>query len=154
MWPIRPLTLVRPKENYNKSAGIPSAKSMGSVDCLNQDWSIRSGTCIQTRPGIRTGVLQPVGARKECRLRIDHFLVDHRVMPAVKDAFIYDQYHGSDHVRWVKFDFWIKPALSGHPTFADGPSMSRYPRSICSTFEISLSPSRQSRNQQGNIQPV
>ncbi|MBL7875318.1 MAG: exodeoxyribonuclease III, partial [Cyclobacteriaceae bacterium] len=37
------------------------------------------------------------GRAKNVGWRIDHFLVPDKILPNVKDAMIYDEYHGSDH---------------------------------------------------------
>jgi exodeoxyribonuclease III len=37
------------------------------------------------------------GRAKNVGWRIDHFIVPDKIFKNVHDAFVYDQYHGSDH---------------------------------------------------------
>ena len=91
------IDLARPKENYNKSAGYTQREIDGFQRLLD------SGVVDTFRhfypKEIKYSYWNYVtfGRDKNVGWRIDHFLVDNRMMPAVKDAMIYNEYHGSDH---------------------------------------------------------
>ncbi len=91
------IDLARPKENYNKSAGYTQKEIDGFTRLLDSGVvdSYRHFYSKEIKYTYWSFVID--GRNKNIGWRIDHFLVDHRIMPAVKDAFIYDQYHGSDH---------------------------------------------------------
>jgi exodeoxyribonuclease-3 len=91
------IDLARPKENYNKAAGymqeeidgMDAFASNGLVDtfrALNADeikyswWSYRAGA-----------------REKNVGWRIDYFLASESLMPRIKNAFILNEIHGSDH---------------------------------------------------------
>ncbi len=91
------IDLARPKANYNKSAGymqeeidgMTAFTSNGLVDtyrALNGDtvkytwWSYRGGA-----------------REKNVGWRIDYFLVSESFLPRVKESFILNEVHGSDH---------------------------------------------------------
>lgn len=91
------IDLARPKANYNKSAGymqeeidgMTAFTSNGLVDTFrakNSDevkytwWSYRGGA-----------------REKNVGWRIDYFLVSESFLPVIKDAFILNDVHGSDH---------------------------------------------------------
>jgi hypothetical protein len=65
-------------------------------------------------------------------------------MPNVKDAMIYNEYHGSDHcpVGLKDWDLVLetKPAQSAHLTFSIGFNILIPSVNLFCTFEISLSP--------------
>lgn len=91
------IDLARPKENYNKSAGYTQKE----IDAFTK---LLSGGLVDTFRHFH-----PTEAKysywdyvtfardKNVGWRIDYFLVDTRIMPAVKEAMIYNEYHGSDH---------------------------------------------------------
>ncbi len=93
----QPIDLAHPKENYNKSAGYTQKEIDGFAHLL-------SGGMVDTFRHFHPTEVKytywnyyTFGRDKNVGWRIDHFLVDTRIMPAVKKAHIYDQYHGSDH---------------------------------------------------------
>lgn len=93
----QPIDLAHPKENYNKSAGYTQKEIDGFARLL-------SGGLVDTFRHFHPAEVKysywnyyTFGRDKNVGWRIDHFLVDNRMMPAVKEASIYDQYHGSDH---------------------------------------------------------
>jgi exodeoxyribonuclease-3 len=93
----QPIDLAHPKENYNKSAGYTQKEIDGFSRLL-------SGGMVDTFRHFHPGEVKytywnyyTFGRDKNVGWRIDHFLVDTRMMPAVKDAYIYNDYHGSDH---------------------------------------------------------
>lgn len=91
------IDLARPKENYNKSAGYTQREIDGFTRLLDSGLvdTYRHFYPKEIKYTYWSFVIS--GREKNVGWRIDHFLVDHRIMPAVKDAMIYDQYHGSDH---------------------------------------------------------
>jgi len=93
----QPLDLARPKENYNKSAGYTQREIDGFSRLLDSGLvdSYRHFYPKEVKYTYWSFVTS--GREKNVGWRIDHFLVDHRIMPAVKDALIYNEYHGSDH---------------------------------------------------------
>jgi len=93
----QPIDLARPKPNYNKSAGYTQKEidgftafmDSGFVDTFRHFhpdevkyswWSYRAGA-----------------REKNVGWRIDYFLVSQSFMPKVKEAFILNEYFGSDH---------------------------------------------------------
>jgi exodeoxyribonuclease-3 len=100
------IDLARPKENYNKSAGYTQREIDGFSRLLESGLVDTFRHLYPNEARYSYWSFVTSGREKNVGWRIDHFLVDHRVMPAVKDAFIYDQYHGSDHCPvGVKLDF-------------------------------------------------
>lgn len=91
------IDLAHPKENYNKSAGYTQKEIDGFTRLLE------SGLVDTYRhfypKEIKYSYWNYVtfGRDKNVGWRIDTFLADNRVMPAVQDAMIYNEYHGSDH---------------------------------------------------------
>ena len=92
-----PIDIARPKANYNKSAGYTQKEidgfdgfiGHGFVDTFRRKypeevkyswWSYRAGA-----------------REKNVGWRIDYFLVSNSFMPKVKEAFILNEYYGSDH---------------------------------------------------------
>jgi exodeoxyribonuclease-3 len=92
-----PIDIARPKANYNKSAGYTQKEidgfdgfiGHGFVDTFRRKypkevkyswWSYRAGA-----------------REKNVGWRIDYFLVSNSLMPKVKEAFILNEYYGSDH---------------------------------------------------------
>lgn len=91
------IDLARPKENYEKSAGYTQREIDGFSRLLD-------GGLVDTfrhfyPKEVRYSYWNYVtfGRDKNVGWRIDHFLADTRMMPAIKDAMIYNEYHGSDH---------------------------------------------------------
>jgi exodeoxyribonuclease-3 len=93
----QPIDLARPKPNYNKSAGYTQKEidgfsrfmDRGFVDTFRNKypdevkyswWSYRAGA-----------------REKNVGWRIDYFLVSEGFLPKVKDAFILNEFMGSDH---------------------------------------------------------
>ena len=93
----QPIDIARPKANYNKSAGYTQKEIDGFSNFLGQGfvdtfrykypedvkyswWSYRAGA-----------------RENNIGWRIDYFLVSQSFLPKVKDAFILNDYLGSDH---------------------------------------------------------
>jgi exodeoxyribonuclease-3 len=91
------IDLARPKENYNKSAGYTQREIDGFSHLLESGFvdSFRHFYPSEAKYSYWSFVTS--GREKNVGWRIDHFLVDHRIMPAVKDSMIYNEFHGSDH---------------------------------------------------------
>jgi len=100
------IDLARPKENYNKSAGYTQKEIDGFSRLLEAG-------LVDTFRHFHPDVAKysywdyvTFARDKNVGWRIDHFLVDTRIMPAVKEAMIYNEYHGSDHCPvGVKVEF-------------------------------------------------
>jgi len=92
-----PIDLARPKANYNKSAGytqkeidgfkrfidhgfVDTFRNMYPEEVKYSWWSYRAGA-----------------REKNVGWRIDYFLVSKSFLPNVKETFILNEYHGSDH---------------------------------------------------------
>ena len=91
------IDLARPKENYNKSAGYTQREIDGFTRLLDSGLVDTYRHFYPKEIKYTYWSFVTSGREKNVGWRIDHFLVDHRIMPAAKDAMIYDQYHGSDH---------------------------------------------------------
>ena len=91
------IDLARPKENYNKSAGYTQREIDGFTRMLDSGLVDTYRHLYPNEARYTYWSFVTSGREKNVGWRIDHFLVDHRIIPAVKEALIYDQYHGSDH---------------------------------------------------------
>ncbi len=91
------IDLARPKENYNKSAGYTQKEIDGFSALLNTGVTDSFRELYPKEVKYSYWSFVTSGREKNVGWRIDHFLVDNRIMPAVKDALIYNEYHGSDH---------------------------------------------------------
>ncbi len=93
----QPIDLSRPKENYNKSAGYMQQEIDGFSKLLDAGFT---DTFRHLYPDtIKFSYWNQVifGREKNIGWRIDHFLTPPKLLPLVKDALIYNEYHGSDH---------------------------------------------------------
>lgn len=93
----QPIDLSRPKENYNKSAGYTQQEIDGFTKLLSAGFT---DTFRHFYPDtVKFSYWNQVfsGREKNIGWRIDHFLVTPKVLSLVKDAFIYNEYYGSDH---------------------------------------------------------
>lgn len=91
------IDLARPKANYNKSAGYMQEEIDGMT-------AFTSNGLVDTFRAVHGDVVKYTwwsyrgGAReKNVGWRIDYFLVSESFLPRVKDAFILNEIHGSDH---------------------------------------------------------
>lgn len=91
------IDLARPKENYNKSAGYTQREIDGFTRLLESGFTDTFRHFYPREAKYSYWNYVTSGREKNVGWRIDHFLVDARMMPAVKDAQIYNEYHGSDH---------------------------------------------------------
>lgn len=93
----QPIDLSRPKENYNKSAGYTQREIDGFTRLLETGFTDTFRHLYPKEIKFSYWNYVTFGRDKNVGWRIDHFLVDTRMMPAVKDAMIFNEYHGSDH---------------------------------------------------------
>lgn len=92
-----PIDLARPKPNYNKSAGYTQKEIDGFDGFINYGFvdTFRSKYPEEVKYSWWS---YRAGAReKNVGWRIDYFLVSQSFMPKVKEAFILNEFHGSDH---------------------------------------------------------
>lgn len=91
------IDLARPKENYNRSAGYTQQEIDGFSRLLGEGFvdTFRHFYPQDIKYTYWSFVIS--GREKNIGWRIDHFLMPEKNMPLVKEAKIYDQYHGSDH---------------------------------------------------------
>ncbi len=97
MWAHQAIDIARPKENYNKSAGYTQREIDGFGRLLESGFV---DTFRHLHPEeIKYSYWNYVtfGRDKNVGWRIDHFLVDTRLLPKVTEAVIYNEYLGSDH---------------------------------------------------------
>jgi exodeoxyribonuclease-3 len=91
------IDIARPKENYNKSAGYTQREIDGFSRLLDRGFidSFRHLHPDEIKYSYWNYVT--FGRDKNVGWRIDHFLVDTRLLSRVREAFIYNEYLGSDH---------------------------------------------------------
>lgn len=91
------IDLARPKQNYNKSAGFMQEEIDG-MDAFTSNGLLDSFRLIHGDEVKYTWWSYRGGAReKNVGWRIDYFLVSDSIKDKVKDAFILNEVHGSDH---------------------------------------------------------
>lgn len=91
------IDIARAKENYNKSAGYTQKEIDGFEQYLGNGWidTFRHFYPDEVKYSYWN---QMFNARaRNVGWRIDYFLVSKELMGKVKDAAIYNEYHGSDH---------------------------------------------------------
>ena len=91
------IDLARPKENYEKSAGYTQREIDGFTRLLESGLADTFRHFYPKEVKYSYWNYVTFGRDKNVGWRIDHFLVDSRMMPAAKDAMIYNEYYGSDH---------------------------------------------------------
>jgi len=91
------IDIARPKENYNKSAGYTQQEIDAFSALLNAGFvdTFRHFHPTEVKYTYWNFVIS--GREKNIGWRIDHFLVNPKFLPEVKEAYIYNEYHGSDH---------------------------------------------------------
>jgi exodeoxyribonuclease III len=93
----KPIDLARPKENYNKSAGYTQQEIDGFDKLLNAGFVDTFRHLYPDTVKYSYWNFVTNGRAKNVGWRIDHFIVPEKIIGHVKDALVYDQYHGSDH---------------------------------------------------------
>lgn len=91
------IDIARPKENYNKSAGFTQREMDGFQRLLDTDFNDTFRTFYPTEVKYTYWNFVTNGRAKNVGWRIDYFLVSEKLLPHVKEAIIYNEYHGSDH---------------------------------------------------------
>lgn len=93
----RAIDLTRPKENYNKAAGFMQEEIDG-MDHYHSNGLIDTFRHLQPETIKYSWWSYRAGAReKNVGWRIDYFLASKDVLPSIKEAFILNEIHGSDH---------------------------------------------------------
>jgi exodeoxyribonuclease-3 len=91
------IDLARPKENYNKAAGYMQDEIDG-MDNFTKNGLIDTFRLINGDEIKYSWWSYRAGARqKNIGWRIDYFLVSENIQSRIKDAFILNEVHGSDH---------------------------------------------------------
>ncbi len=91
------IDLARPKENYNKSAGYTQREIDGFSRLLEIGLVDTFRHLHPTEVKYTYWDYVTSARERNVGWRIDHFLVDNRLLPNVKEALIYNEYTGSDH---------------------------------------------------------
>lgn len=91
------IDLARPRENFNKTAGYTQKEIDGFTRLLEAGFTDTFRHFHPQEAKYSYWDYVTSGRERNVGWRIDHFLVDHRMMPAVKEANIYNEYMGSDH---------------------------------------------------------
>ncbi len=91
------IDIARPKENYNKSAGY-TQKEIDGFSRLLETGVVDSFRSIHPDE-VKYSYWDYVTFARDRNVgwRIDHFLVDTRLSPSIKEATIHNEYMGSDH---------------------------------------------------------
>jgi exodeoxyribonuclease-3 len=91
------IDIARPKENYNRSAGFTQVEIDGFDRLLDSGFvdTFRYMYPDEVKYTYWNYIFN--SRARNVGWRIDYFLVSEELMPTVKDAMIYNEYHGSDH---------------------------------------------------------
>lgn len=91
------IDIARAKENYNKSAGYTQREIDGFQRFIDAGF-VDTFRHFHPQDELYTYWNYVTNGRaKNVGWRIDYFMVPERIMPAVKDGNIHNEYHGSDH---------------------------------------------------------
>jgi exodeoxyribonuclease-3 len=93
----QPIDIARPKENYNKSAGYTQREIDGFTRLLETGFVDTFRRFYPEEVKYTYWNFVTNARAKNAGWRIDYFLVSESLIGHVKDALIYNQYHGSDH---------------------------------------------------------
>jgi exodeoxyribonuclease III len=91
------IDIARAKENYNKSAGYTQREIDGFERLLKSGFTDTFRKQNPTEIKYTYWNFVTNGRAKNVGWRIDYFLVSEAILGQVKDAMIYNEYHGSDH---------------------------------------------------------
>lgn len=91
------IDIARPKENYNKSAGYTQREIDGFQRLLDTGFVDTFRHFHPTEVKYTYWNFVTNGRAKNVGWRIDYFLVSQKLLPSVKEALVYNEYHGSDH---------------------------------------------------------
>ena len=93
----QPIDIARPKANYNKSAGY-TQKEIDGFSAYTENGFVDTFRAQHPDEIKYTWWSYRAGARaKNVGWRIDYFMVSEALHPKVKEAFIWNEYEGSDH---------------------------------------------------------
>ena len=91
------IDLARPKQNYNKAAGFMQEEIDG-MDAYSKAGLIDTFRVLNGDEVKYSWWSYRAGARgKNIGWRIDYFMVSESFLPKVKESFILNEIHGSDH---------------------------------------------------------
>lgn len=93
----REIDIARAKENYNVSAGYTQREIDGFQRLLDEGFTDTFRALHPTQVAYTYWNYVTNGRAKNVGWRIDYFLVSEKLAPKVQRAFVFDQYHGSDH---------------------------------------------------------
>jgi len=93
----QPIDIARPKENYNKSAGYTQREIDGFTRLLEAGFVDTFRRFYPEEVKYTYWNFVTSGRVKNVGWRIDYFLVAESLLDKVKDAMIYNEFHGSDH---------------------------------------------------------
>jgi len=93
----QPKDLARPKENYNKTSGYTQVEIDGMTKILSKGFTDSFRYLYPDKIQYSFWSARFGARAKNVGWRIDYFLIDDRMKPQIKDAFILDQEMGSDH---------------------------------------------------------
>jgi len=91
------IDIARPKENYNKSAGFTQREIDGFTHLLETGYVDTFRRFYPEEVKYTYWNFVTNGRAKNVGWRIDYFLVSESLLDKVKDAMIYNEFHGSDH---------------------------------------------------------
>ena len=93
----QPIDIARPKDNYNKSAGYTQTEIDGFSGFVSHGF-IDTFRYLHPNEVKYSWWSYRAGAReKNIGWRIDYFLISQSLKPQLKDAFILNEFEGSDH---------------------------------------------------------
>jgi len=93
----QPIDIARSKENYNRSAGY-TQREIDGFNRLLEAGFVDTFRHLHPEEVKYTYWDYITNARaKNVGWRIDYFLISQSLLPALKEAMIYNEYHGSDH---------------------------------------------------------
>lgn len=93
----QPIDIARPKENYNRSAGFTQREIDGFTRLLETGFIDTFRRFYPEEVKYTYWNFVTNGRAKNVGWRIDYFLVSETLIDKVKDAMIYNEFHGSDH---------------------------------------------------------
>ena len=93
----QPIDIARPKENYNRSAGFTQREIDGFTRLLEAGFVDTFRRFYPEEVKYTYWNFVTSGRVKNVGWRIDYFLVAESLLDKVKDAMIYNEFHGSDH---------------------------------------------------------
>lgn len=93
----QPIDIARPKENYNRSAGFTQREIDGFTRLLETGFTDTFRRFYPEEVKYTYWNFVTSGRAKNVGWRIDYFLTCDKFKDKIKDAMIYNEFHGSDH---------------------------------------------------------